>query len=125
MSAHTGSTEVAVTMRGKKADGTITSWEGKGWTTNCPHLVVTSKVVAQNRKSHVLTHAPSGCAILGESSDMPDLFRLADMLARFDWSSPDLYEVRPADWPVRRRIVDQWYLALRQDSSGAVEAVRA
>lgn len=101
------STEVLVTIRKGYEDGSTSTEQVQGWTTNCPHLVITP-----HGKLHVLTHAPSGACIVSTGTSMPDLYRLAENLTRFDWNSKDLYEAKPDDWDERTEVVKAWYLAL-------------
>lgn len=122
MEIHTHQVPVTVKKR-QPGETTLTiTEETRGWTTNSPHLVITPC-----GRSHVLTHAPSGCTIVNQGASMPDLYRLADSLARFDWSSPDLYETQPGDWGKRTEVVRTWYLSVFHDieSDSAAVTVRA
>lgn len=116
--------EVTVTVKKRQAgDHALTITEDtQGWTTSVPELVI-----ARSGKFHVLTHAPSGYAIVNKGASWYDLYHLAEQLAPFDWSSADLYETQPNDWDQRTEVVRAWYLATfhSDDSDTATVTIRA
>lgn len=95
-----------VTLR-KFKDGNTVLEDVLGWKTKTPHLVITP----EGSSHFLLSHAPSGCAIINQGAEISDLHHLAEILGRFDWSSPDLFETHPDDWADRLAAVTAWYEA--------------